>query len=332
VIITVTANPSIDRSLRLDAALRRGEVQSVHPGADDAGGKGANVSKALVAARVPTVAVVLADDADPYRELLRATGAPIVAAPAGAAVRVNLTITEPDGTTTKLNAPGLVAPAAMDGLRSSILALLDGSVGERRTDAAPVVVLSGSLPGGADAQWYAHLLPALAQRGARIAVDTSGAPLAAVLDAAVGGIRIAVIKPNGDELSEAMIATGVDPACPSGTELEADPALAVSAVRRLLDARPGIETVLLTLGARGALLVTGDGAWIAAAPPTVVRSTVGAGDSSLAGWIIADRAGADHPARLATAVAYGSAAAALPGSTPPTPAQADPTRVSVTPL
>ena len=326
-IITVRANPSIDRSLRLDAALQRGEVQSVHPGADDAGGKGANVSKALVAARVPTVAVVLADDADPYRELLRATGTPIVAAPAGAAVRVNLTITEPDGTTTKLNAPGEVAPAAMDGLRETVLELLDGSTGD-----TPLVVLSGSLPEGAGDDWYARLIPEIAARGARVAVDTSGAPLVGVLDASSPASRIAVIKPNGDELSAAMIASGIDEHCPTGAAIEADPAVAVDAVNRLMLARPGIEAVLLTLGARGALLVTADGAWIAAAPPTTVVSTVGAGDSSLAGWIIAERAGADHAKRLATAVAYGSAAAALPGSTPPTPDRADPTRVTVTPI
>ena len=60
-IITVTANPSIDRALRLDSALLRGEVQPVHPGADEAGGKGANVAKALVAAGIETAALVLAE-------------------------------------------------------------------------------------------------------------------------------------------------------------------------------------------------------------------------------------------------------------------------------
>ena len=342
-IITVTANPSIDRALRLDSALLRGEVQPVHPGADEAGGKGANVAKALVAAAVPTVAVILADDTDPYRALLRTTGTPIVASPAGAPVRVNLTITEPDGTTTKLNAPGQVAPSAMDALRRTILDLLDGGPGSSATasqqaSAGPLVVLSGSLPVGAGDDWYATLLPDLAGRGARIAVDTSGAPLAAVLNAATSDVRLAVIKPNGDELSDAMIATGIDPHCATGAEIEADPALARRTVATLMAARPGIEAVLLTLGARGALLVTAPGAdgipsaWLASPPPTVVASTVGAGDSSLAGWIIAERGGADHATRLATAVAYGSAAAALPGSTPPTPDLADPARVSVTQL
>jgi len=331
VIITVTANPSIDRSLRLRAPLTRGEVQTVLPGADEAGGKGANVAKALVAAGVATAAVVLADDGDPYLDLLRATGTPFVAAPAGAAVRINLTITEPDGTTTKLNAPGEVPSDAVDGLRRAVLSAVADAADEPTT-----VVLSGSLPIGADADWYARLLPELAALGARVVVDTSGAPLAAVVDAAGTGSRVAAIKPNGDELSAVLRDTGIDADVRSGAELEADPRAAVAAVRRLMAARAGIEAVLLTLGARGAILVTSaeddvPGAWIAAAPPTVAVSTVGAGDSALAGWIIAASAGAAHPDRLATAVAYGSAAAALPGSTPPTPDAVDPGRVAVTP-
>lgn len=336
-IITVTANPSIDRSLLLRAPLQRGRVQTVLPGPDEAGGKGANVAKALVAAGIPTAALVLADDADPYLALLRATGTPAIVAAAGTPVRVNLTITEPDGTTTKLNAPGAATGEALAGLRDALLRAVDDD-----TARPTVVVLSGSLPPGAEADWYARLLPELAARGVAVAVDTSGPPLAAVIDAAGAGSRVAVIKPNGDELAEALRSTGVDPAAPDGAALEADPTLAVDAVRRLMAARPGLEAVLLTLGARGAILVagapadggtgSGSGAWLAAAPPTVAVSTVGAGDSALAGWLIAATAGAPHATRLATAVAYGSAAAALAGSTPPTPDQADPGRVHVTVL
>jgi 1-phosphofructokinase len=86
--------------------------------------------------------------------------------------------------------------------------------------------------------------------------------------------------------------------------------------------------VLATLGAAGAVLVDGTGAWMATPPPIVPKSTVGAGDSSLAGYVRADIGGADAAGRLQMAVAYGSAAAALPGSALPTPAQVvlDPVR------
>ena len=82
----------------------------------------------------------------------------------------------------------------------------------------------------------------------------------------------------------------------------------------------GVAAVLATLGGNGAVLVTADGAWHATPPPTHVVSTVGAGDSSLFGYILGDIRGLAAPDRLALAVAYGSAAAGLPGTTIPEPA------------
>ena len=79
--------------------------------------------------------------------------------------------------------------------------------------------------------------------------------------------------------------------------------------------------MLATLGGDGAVLVTADGAWHATPPPTTVVSTVGAGDSSLFGYLLGDIRGGSPPDRLALAVAYGSAAAGLPGTTIPDPSQ-----------
>ncbi len=96
--------------------------------------------------------------------------------------------------------------------------------------------------------------------------------------------------------------------------------------------RRGVGGVLATLGAAGAVLVDGNGAWMATPPPITPRSTVGAGDSSLAGYLRADVGGADAPGRLRMAVAYGSAAASLPGSALPAPAQIDLDAVRVSPI
>ena len=65
--------------------------------------------------------------------------------------------------------------------------------------------------------------------------------------------------------------------------------------------------------------MTGEGAWHATAPEVPVLSTVGAGDSSVAGYVLADVRGGDEVERLRTAMAYGSAAASLPGTTLPAP-------------
>ena len=88
--------------------------------------------------------------------------------------------------------------------------------------------------------------------------------------------------------------------------------------------------VLATLGGNGAVLVTAEGAWHATPPPTTVVSTVGAGDSSLFGYLLGDIRGLPAPERLALAVAYGSAAAGLPGTTIPLPSQLRTELVGVT--
>ena len=93
-----------------------------------------------------------------------------------------------------------------------------------------------------------------------------------------------------------------------------------------------VAAVLATLGAHGAVLVTAEGAWHAAQPPTEVVSTVGAGDSSLFGYVLGVLRELDPAHRLALAVAYGSAAAGLPGTTIPQPPQVRPDLVVVRPL
>ena len=118
------------------------------------------------------------------------------------------------------------------------------------------------------------------------------------------------MKPNGEELASL---TGGD-----ADAIEADPVAAARAAEVLV-AR-GVEAVLATLGGAGAVLVTADGAWHATPPPTTVVSTVGAGDSSLFGYLLGDLRGHEPAERLRLAVSYGSAAAGLPGTTIPTPA------------
>jgi 1-phosphofructokinase len=169
--------------------------------------------------------------------------------------------------------------------------------------------------------WYATLVRSLRSTGARIAVDTSEAPLLALL-AAGPAAAPDLLKPNTEEL--AQLAGVPEEAVTS------DPEAALAAVASLHER--GVAEVLLTLGGDGAVLSTADGGlWSARPPATTVRSTVGAGDSSLAGYVLADLAGLDPAGRLRTAVAYGSASAALPGSAVPTPAQADPGAVTVAP-
>lgn len=312
-IVTLTANPSIDRTVELSGALERGEVQRALRVTAEPGGKGVNVARAVTAAGHLAVAVLPSEYEDPFVLALRQQQVPYRPVPVPGAVRVNLTVAEPDGTTTKINEPG-------SALTPEVLTQLE-QVLRREAAGARWAVLSGSLPPGVPDDWYAHLVDALRGSGCAIAVDTSGAPLAALMQSLPRSAPD-LLKPNAEELGEI---TGLDAAA-----LEADPAAAAAAARTLVGR--GIPSVLASLGARGAVLVTADGAWLATPPPTIARSTVGAGDASLSGYLLADLIGAGPEGRLRNAVAYGAAAASLPGSTMPSPRETNPAGVVVEPL
>lgn len=317
-IITVTPNPSIDRTVTLPAELVRGAVHRVSSVSSEPGGKGVNVARALTLAGLDVVAILPAAEHDPFLAGLRAQGVDFHAVPVAGSVRTNLTITEPDGTTTKVNEPGAALSAA------EAEALAWAVMQQARAD--HWVVLSGSLPPGLPDSWYSDMTAALKAHGCRVAVDTSDAPLAAL---AAGLERAApdLVKPNAEELASLV---GVSAESLEAAVSRGDAEPVVRAARQLVDR--GVSAVLATLGSAGALLVDADGSWLATPPPIKPRSTVGAGDSSLAGYVRADVEGANAPGRLQMAVAYGSGAAALPGSAMPTPAQLNLDDVLVTPL
>ena len=351
-ITTLTPNPSLDRTVSLPGELIRGGVNRLAGVTIEPGGKGLNVARVLVGAGQTVTAVLPAASHDPLLRVLGAVAAdglrvrPVEIA---GSARINTAVTEPDGTTTKLNEPGAGLDddeiAAVERALIEAVSRRDGADGAVATgsagagsvidaeedadaaeagawaDSAPAArdwaVLSGSLPPGAPVDWYARLVVRLrgAAPGLRIAVDTSDAPLAA-LAAAMPAAAPDLIKPNGEELGQlaglpAERAMALEDGAMRG---EYEPV--VEAARVLVER--GVATVMATLGAAGAVLVTAEGAWHAAAPKIHVLSTVGAGDSSVAGYVLADVRGGDATERLRTAVSYGSAAAGLPGTALPT--------------
>jgi 1-phosphofructokinase len=312
-VVTLTANPSIDRTLELPGPLARGTLTRLGAARTEPGGKGVNVARALAAAGADALSVIPAAADDPLLAALAVLGLPVVGVPIAGRVRTNHSLTEPDGTTTKLNEPGPQLDAAsLAALQQALLAA---------AGAARWVVLSGSLPPGVPVDWYATLVRLLRGTGARIAVDTSEAPLLALL-AAGPAAAPDLLTPNTAELAQLA---GLTEAA-----LLADPD-AIRDTVGWLHGR-GVGEVLLTRGAEGAELSTAEGGrWTARPHAVAVRSTVGAGDSSLAGHLLADLAGAAPAARLRSAVAYGTAAAALPGSAVPTPAQVGLVAVDVVP-
>ncbi|SDL06527.1 1-phosphofructokinase [Streptomyces indicus] len=299
-ILTVTPNPSLDRTYEVPA-LERGEVNRASGDRMDPGGKGVNVSRAVAAAGRHTVAVLPLGGAPGalVAELLGEQGIEVAPVEVAGATRSNIALAEPDGTLTKINAAGPELSA--DEAASLLTEVRIQSAG------ADWIACCGSLPRGLQPSWYAELVATAHAAGARIALDTSGPSLLAALRE-----QPDVVKPNVEELAEAV-----------GRPLHTvgDAVKAAEELRAL-----GARAVLASLGADGQLLVDDSGAYFASAPVETVRSNVGAGDASLSGFLIA---GGTGPEALASAVAHGAAAVQLPGSVMPTPGDLDPAAVRV---
>lgn len=299
-IVTVTAHPSLDRTVELAHPLRPGEVQPAAAAREDAGGKGINVARVVAEAGMGVAAVLPLAADDPFAAVVAATGLIPRAVPIAGRARSNLTIVDPTGSTTKLN---LAGPELSGAEANALIAAVVAA-----SETARWLVLAGSLPPGAGSDFYVRTIAAVRDTwGAsapRVAVDTSGE----ALQRTVAHSHPDLIKPNELELAE-LTGSTADPA---------DPVAVATLARSLVP--DAVGEALVTLGAAGALLVTPDGVWVGTAPRIVPVSTVGAGDSSLAGYLLADLAARPPEERLRHAMRYGAAAASLPGTQAPTPA------------
>jgi len=303
-IITVTLNPSLDRTLRVQS-LRRGAVQRALRNDTDPGGKGVNVARALSAHGTPVVTVlpVGGTTGDSLVARLVEAGVDHVAVPGESRTRANVSIVEPDGTTTKINEPGVALS------ERELRAVTDAVIA--RVHPGDWVVTAGSLAPGQDPEAYAAIGRAARAAGARWAVDTSGVALSASLTA-----RPDLVKPNREELSEVL---GV------GLDTLAD---VVTACDGLVNGN-GL-TVLCSLGADGAVLVDRDHAWHGTGPRVQVENTVGAGDALLAGYLHGLTVDGSPAAGLRAGIAWATAAVATPGTGVPAPELVRPDDVHIT--
>ncbi|WP_297008143.1 1-phosphofructokinase family hexose kinase [uncultured Corynebacterium sp.] len=307
-IITVTPNPSIDRTRILADPLGVGAVNRTVSGTDQAGGKGVNVATVLHSAGETVISVVPAPDTGHFAELVATSQVPTRFVPGSAPARTNLTLVDADGVTTKINEPG--NPGNPGALRTVL---------GRLYDRAGWLVLAGSLPPGYPDNWYATVVADAHAHGLEVAVDTSGTPLTALFlaTASTPAATPDLIKPNTFELAEML---GLSPDDAAGMEDAAgrgDLTAVADGAAALVDR--GFPAVLVSLGAAGALLADGGGSWFCPCPAVEAVSTVGAGDSTLAGYLLGAVRGLDPAGRLALAVAHGTAAVALPGTTLPIP-------------
>jgi 1-phosphofructokinase len=302
-IITLTANPSVDLTLEI-ASYDVGEVNRALSSHKDPAGKGINVARALAKNGIPTAAIFPADALTGQWIIAAMTevGIPTVTTSIHEEIRQNITIVDAAGTTTKINALGpLLSPDEQADLRGTIISVLDSR--------PAWLIAAGSLPRGLDGSFYVNLGKLAHEFGVRFAVDTSGDALAEVAHSGAADL----MKPNHEELEEL-----------AGRSL---PTVGdVEDFARSLLALEG-SAILVSLGENGALLITMTSSIWAGHTPVIADSTVGAGDSTLAGYLAADvRVRAEslpqqeaNALRISTAVAWGSAAVQLPATTVPGP-------------
>lgn len=303
-ILTLTPNPSVDRTIAI-ASLQRGEVQRATDSRVDAGGKGINVSRALAANGTATIAVLPIGGAHGrmMTEMLTEIALPIKTVQISDGIRANVALVEPDGTTTKINELGPQLSAAE-------IESLYAAVEEAGAD-ADWLVCCGSLPRGVDSSFYPDLVQRGRALGAKVAIDSSGEAMKVAVGAGPD-----LIKPNHEELEEL-----VGRALPTAGDV-------VAASRELIAG--GVGYVVVSLGSRGALLITADEVVHGIAKISKPLSTVGAGDSLLAGLLHALSAGNSPREALATAVAFGAAAVTLPGTEVPGPKDLETISVTIT--
>lgn len=258
-VLTVTLNPALDLTVRLPS-LRLGEVNRSDSLQVHAAGKGLNVAQVLADLGHQLTVTGFLGEGNPqaFEQLFAARGFADEFVRVAGDTRSNLKLAEADGRVTDINGPGLAVSEAQ---RDELLARL-----ERLVPDHDLVVVAGSLPRGIEVQWFVELLQRLKRLGARVALDTSGAALREGLAATPW-----LIKPNEEELGEAR-----------GVAL--DDSSAIAAEARRLQAE-GIAHVVVSQGSHGVSWFSPSAALHANPPRVRVVSTVGAGDSLLAGML-----------------------------------------------
>ena len=278
-ILTLTLNPALDLTVRL-ARLEQGEVNRSETLLTHAAGKGVNVAQVLadLGHQLTVGGFLGADNPQAFDALIARRGFADAFIRVPGETRSNIKIAEQDGRITDINAPGpQVSEQAQQALLNQLTLIAPGH---------DAVVVAGSLPRGVSAQWLHHVLVQLKGLGLKVALDTSGEALRAGLRAGPW-----LVKPNTEELADALD-------CPTDS-LEQQR----QAAQRLH--AQGVEHVVVSHGADGVNWFSPTLALHATPPKVSVASTVGAGDSLLAGMLHGLLSGEapEQTLRRATAIA-----------------------------
>lgn len=288
-IVTLTANPAIDRTISVDRLVfdDRAYILST---TESAGGRGINASSVLHSFGAQTLAILISGGRNGERleELLAGAGYPIEVVRVATEIRTNLTISDQQGLTVKLNELGpTVTKEETRKLEDAVAARLSG---------VSWLMLCGSLPPGMDPDVYCRLIEIATKGGVKTLLDTDGDALVRAIEAGP-----TLVKPNHQEaerlLNRALITR----------------AQFLDAVARMK--AMGAAAVMLSLGARGVVATDGNETLEAIPPRVDALCPIGAGDASAAAYVWAAEKGHPFSDCIRWAVAAGTASARLPGTT-----------------
>lgn len=288
-IYTLTLNPAYDIHATTDHFLPCRE-NLAHVTSRDTGGKGVNISRALHSGGTENTAVIVLgkENGAEFRQSLAEFGLNCLYFEKEGRIRENLTLHCEKTGETRISFAGFA-------LDESILDEVEQAMD---VEGDTFVTYTGRTPGGIAMDSVKAFLRRLQDKGAKLVIDSKSFGLSDLLE-----LKPWLIKPNQEETSEYF-----------GGEIRS---LEAAAEKAKLLHDGGIENAMISLGGDGALLACSAGVFTAKAPEIHPVSTIGAGDSSIAGFLAAATAGKSAADCLKTAVAYGTASCLTAGTLPP---------------
>ncbi|MGF7145860.1 1-phosphofructokinase [Anaerotaenia torta] len=291
-IITVTMNPAVDKTVDLEQ-MHHGGLNRVKNVIMDAGGKGINVSKTIQELGGETVATGFVGGSGGLliKKALKEMGIPSDFVEIEKEIRTNLKVVEADGNVTEFNEAGpVISEEELEQLTGKLL----GYANEEA-----LFVLAGSIPGGISKTVYQTLTRKLKARSARVFVDADGELFTHALEAGPD-----IIKPNRHELEEYF-----------HKDYRVDEGELVGMGQTLL--KKGVGMLAISLGQMGALFLAGDQVLRCPGLKVEAHSTVGAGDAMVAALAYGVNRGMSLSECAALGIAASAGAVTTKGTKPP---------------
>lgn len=288
-ILSITLNPSVDRTVFLDG-LKVHDTNRIARTETDAGGKGVNLSRVAHELGAATTSLAFAGGGSgAYIErVLQSDGVPCRFVPVQGETRINISIEDGSGQPpTTLNEKGpTIHPEEWEKLR-----LIAVELGRK----ASWTTMGGSIPPGLGAESYRELAMLLRPLGTRLCIDCDGEAMKHALS-----IVPDAIKPNRQE-AERLLGRKI---------AKRDDALGAADEWH----RQGVGYAMVSLGAEGAVLACAEGRFVGTPPRLESKSTIGSGDSLLGAFFAMLERGAPAADALRWGMAAGAATALTDGS------------------